>query len=445
MKEKPTQAFAVLTSIFLAAILGLYLLFPGFHGYATIAEEKYKLFLITCYGYIIVIFLFHAELAVVEGKKLANPMAAVRTLNLQQKALLVYWLLSVASTVFSVAPRTAFLGGTRSEGLVTITAYCFCALFVSLYHKLESWLVWLIGAVFTIESIFVIAQLLGYNPLGLYPQGMTYYDGNVLYAGQFAGTIGNIDILSAVLSMAIPALCVALVCLPDKRRFLLLAPLALCVGVLLKLSVAGGILGVIGSMALSLPLLVKKARRKKVAALVIALAIATVGGLYFFGARTTGSLREGYEILHGNIDDNFGSGRIYIWRNILPLVKERPLFGGGPDTLSMRTDAAFRRVDNEHGMVIIGAIDSAHNDYLGVLVNQGAFALLSYLTLLITTLIKCAKCMPENTASIICFAAILGYCIQGFFGVSSPLSTIFLFIILAIIIKEPSKSKGGRK
>ena len=106
-------------------------------------------------------------------------------------------------------------------------------------------------------------------------------------------------------------------------------------------------------------------------------------GIYFFGGRLGGFLYEASQVLHGNLDDSFGSGRIYIWRNVLELVPERLLFGGGPETLALRMEAAFERYDPELGILIHSAIDVAHNEYLNVLVNQGLLALAAELIALV--------------------------------------------------------------
>ena len=126
--------------------------------------------------------------------------------------------------------------------------------------------------------------------------------------------------------------------------------------------------------------------------------------------------------------DAFGSGRLYIWRSVWPLFSERPLLGGGPDTLGLRTDAAFTRWDPELGQTIRAAVDSAHNEYLGVLINQGAPALGCYLV----------REAPANRTAALCGGAALAYCIQAFFGVSSPISTPYLWLALGLL-----NSSGG--
>jgi O-antigen ligase len=136
-------------------------------------------------------------------------------------------------------------------------------------------------------------------------------------------------------------------------------------------------------------------------------------------------LWEAHQILRGSISDSYGTSRIYIWRNVLALVPERPFFGGGPDTLVHYMAAVFTR-ETETG-VISKSIDAAHNEYLNILVNQGLFALLFYLAALVTSLVKWLK--NKEAAAAVCGAAMLCYCIQAFFGISQSITAIYFWVL----------------
>ena len=53
-------------------------------------------------------------------------------------------------------------------------------------------------------DIISLLQAAGMNPFGLYPDGLSWADRNVKYSGEFIGTIGNADLVSAFLCVAIP-------------------------------------------------------------------------------------------------------------------------------------------------------------------------------------------------------------------------------------------------
>ena len=158
-----------------------------------------------------------------------------------------------------------------------------------------------------------------------------------------------------------------------------------------------------------------------------------------------GLLYEAHELMHGRWNDTYGSGRLYIWRNVIKLVPEHPLFGGGPDTLGLRMTAVFERYDETLGITILSAIDTAHNEYLNILVNQGVFALLLYLLALLFSVMRWMRNSQRNTTEAICGCAVLGYCIQAFFGISSPISVPYYWAALAYLnrLDDAPAGKGS--
>lgn len=163
--------------------------------------------------------------------------------------------------------------------------------------------------------------------------------------------------------------------------------------------------------------------------------------LYLYDRFPYGFLRQAHEILRGNLDDNFGSGRIYIWRQVWELVKEAPLLGGGPDTLGLRGLIPFSRFNEELEIEIVGTIDAAHNEYLNILVNQGLLSLLPYLAALILTFIKWWK-DAENIAVAICGCAMFFYSIQAFFGISMCIIAPYLWVAIAIVNINCTTERG---
>lgn len=443
--QRKTSLFESLTTVYAACMLSVFLLFPGLGGYTAITAEKWQAFLLFSGGYVALTVLLRLELTLTGGGGPLSPAAVWRSMGISQKLIAVFGALSAVSTALSVNKSVSFWGGPRYEGLLTITLYCAACLLVSRYGRPKKWLLWLFGASMSLNCLLAFLQFAGYNPLGLYPQGMNYYDANILYAGEFLGTIGNVDVFSAVLCAAIPAFWIAAVKLPGKSRFFLLIPLVLCTAVLWKTFVAGGIVGVIGSTLLTMPVLLKGRRGRAAGfAAVLCACILGVAGIYAFGGQLGGFLYEASELLHGRWNDSFGSGRLYIWRNVAKLIPERLLFGGGPDTLGLRTDAAFERYDEALGILIHSSVDAAHNEYLNILVNQGLLAFLTYMAALLTAAARWVRTAAGDPASAICGGAVLGYCVQAFFGISSPISAPYLWLALGFLINSVSHiSKEG--
>ena len=438
--ERAQRILSHLSNAYIAVLLTVFLLYPG-SGYQTITLQKWRLYLWLTGAYIVAILLLRLELTIVGETPAPKPCRVWRALPLSHKLLLGYLLTTVLSAILSKYRTTAIWGSGRCEGLVAIALYVLSFMLVSVYAEPKRWMLWLFAASVSVNCVICLIQFAGYNPFHLYPEGMNYYDANKQYAGEFLGTIGNVDILSAVLSLSIPAFWSAFLRLTgDRRRLLLLIPLVLCLVVLLKAFVSGGILGVGGALVLSLPVMLDgKAARKQAAVGVVCGAALLAAVVYLFGGRMGGFLYEASELMHGRWNDDFGSGRLYIWRNILELVPEHPLIGGGPDTLGLRTDAAFERYDETLGILIHSSIDAAHNEYLNILVNQGAIALLLYLVALAVSAVKWVRYSTKDPVVAICGSAILGYCIQAFFGISSPISTPYFWMALAFLNRMQDK------
>lgn len=149
---------------------------------------------------------------------------------------------------------------------------------------------------------------------------------------------------------------------------------------------------------------------------------------------------QAHEILHGNVSDDFGSGRIFIWKQVWELILKKPLFGGGPDTLSYRGLTGFSRYSTELNMQIIGDIDAAHNEYLNIWVNQGVFALCSYLTAIAVTVIRWWK-REKDEPTALCGAAVVFYVIQAFFGISMYITAPYLWMAMGAANKTRERKQ----
>lgn len=177
-----------------------------------------------------------------------------------------------------------------------------------------------------------------------------------------------------------------------------------------------------------------KAMRLFFAALCLLAVIIGLLFVYFF-APAEGTLYELSQLLHGKIDDSFGSSRIKIWRGCLELFKEHPLLGSGPDTLALRIDIHFSRFVPETGKLLQTSVDNAHNEYLGHLINSGIFGLAAYLFILILAFIAFLKgCSKPHICAL--GLSFICYCIQSFFALGLPLIVPLFWIIMALIFSK---------
>ena len=79
-------------------------------------------------------------------------------------------------------------------------------------------------------------------------------------------------------------------------------------------------------LVLPLPLALGE-KKRRAAAITIGCGLATAFFAILLLPGLPGMLGEAHEILQGRAEDEFGSGRVFIWKNVWQAVKERPLFG----------------------------------------------------------------------------------------------------------------------
>lgn len=415
---------ALLSNGFLAAMLAVHLFIFGPAGYRNITIVKYVSFLSLCGLYGLGMLWLAAGWLRREGfvalKKLRPDAVEV--------LVLLYLLLTLLSALCSEYFPMTLLGERRHEGLLTIWLYGLSFLLLARYARPGRWLLWLFAGVMTAFSLVCLLQLAEINVFRLFPEGYTYYDGNEKYTGVFLGTTGNAGLTAAVLTIAIPLFVVAVLRLEGWRRFLLLISMAMCLYVLLYTGVLAGIVGVAGGLFAALPFVLPMERRTRLRLLItqglILLAVLAVLWCVDIGS---GFLHELHAILNGEAEDSFGTGRIFIWRNTLPLVKEAPLLGGGPDTLVMRIGVQFERV-TEDGTLKTASINAAHNEYLHILVCQGIPALMAYLGALLCSFVRFVRLGGRSAAASMLGAAVLSYGVQAFFGISMCISAPYFWL-----------------
>lgn len=396
-------------------------------GYRNIAETKTAVFYALTGLYLAAVISFRLR----SGKRLLpGGFDAGRLL------IAAYWLWSLISALCSPWKAAAFLGGGRCDGMVTITLYCavFCALGASAGAKRLR--LWILAAAAGVYCLIAVLQFMDLNPLRLYPEGMLWSGRETAYNGAFLSFTGNADLSASVLCLLFAVFwsCAAL---PNRRLYLL--PAAVCLGVLAASGIRGGLVGALGGLILCLPAALPLRRRRRAAiyallailfaALLLAVYLVPVGG-------TAGELRA---LLRGQAEDSFGSGRVYIWKNVWRLVRERPLLGGGADTLGFR-GIAFEKTLAD-GSVLRRPVDCAHCEYLNILVNQGAPALLLLLAAAVRTLVRAFR--SETAAAGVLRAAFVSCLITAAFGISMPANSAYFWIVWGLLEAELHASDGG--
>lgn len=446
-KKKHIDLFVRITTVYICLMLTVFLFFCGSSGYQEITAAKFRIVCILCGGYAAVMALAAVESLIVGTVKLRSPVVMWKAANWGQRLVVAYVALTWVSALLSDYFPDTLIGVSRYEGALTITLYGVCFLLVSVFGRTGKWQLWLLGVVTTLFSVLCLVQMAGFNPFGLYPDGLGYGDAYIKYAGAYLGTIGNVDLVAALLCLVIPVIWVALLRLKGKMRFLLFVPLLLSLVVLLKMNVQAGLVGVIAGGIVMLPVVAPvSAKCKKILwGIIAALIVAGVAVLFAFDMGS-GFWHELHELLHGRVSDSFGSGRIRIWKQVLQVIPEHLWFGTGPDTMLYAGLEAFSRYDASIGATIVAEIDIAHNEYLNVLFHQGVFAFLAYVGTLVVLAKKWLTESANDPVTAILGGAVWCYCVQAFFGFSMCITAPLFWLALGLLAGRKTVSMtGGRK
>lgn len=134
----------------------------------------------------------------------------------------------------------------------------------------------------------------------------------------------------------------------------------------------------------------------------------------------------------GEVEENYGTGRIYIWKNTIPKIVEHWLTGVGPDNFLHAFKPPLIDPISKY------RVDKAHNEYLQMMLCEGLLAGLTYIGLLSYIWFGCAK-MKMNSVTFALFFAFTGYIIQAFFSISMTRVAPFYWVIFGMLIQERAK------
>ena len=139
-------------------------------------------------------------------------------------------------------------------------------------------------------------------------------------------------------------------------------------------------------------------------------------------------LTEIHEILHGNLKDEYGTFRVFLWKRTLSIIPEYPILGSGPDSFAIRFMSKFSEDVASIGEFSIN--DTAANVYLTMAVNIGLVGLASCLTFLYTQIKRGIK--YKNKESVVLLLTIICYLIQDFFNLWVVIITPIFWLLMAI-------------
>ncbi|MCL1819069.1 MAG: O-antigen ligase family protein [Oscillospiraceae bacterium] len=521
MRTKLRSYWAELCVINILAVFPLFLA----DKYILLTGHKAKYLWITTFVLLAILVL--AELMFMGTIKSKGKKGGLKTITVPDIAVTAYWLFVVLSAVFSDLGFTEefsfFMQGypERNDGILSITVYVILYFIASRMFRAKErdWSIFGVSA--CIVSILGILQFVGWDVFKLYPYGLEssttpvagIYPYNYLEA-VFRTTLGNVDIISAYVAIAVCFFAVLFIREEKKIRWLYAATTVLSIGLMLTAGADGGKVGVLAGITLIIVLnltdrkalsrlflvmspgfllgvlepLVYAARdhyretgiekvlywgagwyrsmyflgaiacliiglglhfipvwfnvkRKGILALIAVAVIIVVAfaGIEFMGRLDThltpddpayfsNIVWQAREILHGNFEDMFGSGRAVLWKASVQELFYSPWLGHGPD--------AFEWALTEHQKhlyeVTNTTFDKAHNDYLQIAICNGFLGLAAFLLFIGALAVKVFPKVWDNPVLMAAAAAIGAYCVQAFFGISTPMVTPLFFVMMGI-------------
>jgi len=399
-----------------------------------------------------------------------------------------------------------WMGAVRYEGMAAKLCYVLLMFCLSLYP--QRWRATL-GAAALALGIFcgvVALQYLGRNPLGLFPAGRSIYTnyefqgtiGNIdmvsgyvslvmpmllagyvllpgrgwhLLAGAGLGMLLTLcmEVQSGLIVMGFALLWTVgyALCHGEKRRrcLLVLAVGVWCLGLRMLLRLpwldGGSIAGLRWSSAGAVLLLAgvllalaawrmgrptakapRSLRPRTVVLLAVLLGLAMLLALRVAKLpESMGGLYELSEILHGRVQDSFGSYRLGVWRNTLLMAREHLWTGTGPNTFVY---AMYQQLQQE-GLSYPETFDSAHNQYLTILAENGLPGLMFYVAFLVGALWLGMRRARQTPLLWLTTLPLACYALQDVFSFSICLVAPMFWAVAGMHLAALGKNEQGNR
>lgn len=134
--------------------------------------------------------------------------------------------------------------------------------------------------------------------------------------------------------------------------------------------------------------------------------------------------------LKDGLKEEYGTNRIYIWKNTLQKIPENILTGVGIDNFMYAFNPALETLDYH---LVVG---KAHNEYLQRLITEGIFSFLTYMFLLIYIFINGLKTIKKDNYYIPFMLVFIGYLSQAMFNISVIRIAPLFYICMGFLVKE---------
>jgi putative inorganic carbon (HCO3(-)) transporter len=334
------------------------------------------------------------------------------------------------SSLMGIDIHNSFIGNmTDREPFLLYLCYYINFLFISKKFKLSEGFLDFLFICVCIVSLYSLIQFFGVNPIRLDKVRSS------IMQFQAIGTLGYRNAVGAYISLFLP-IAISLFIYKSDKRYLIITSI-LFAALVSSLTRSSWIsLGVYITILLALS--IKNKKRLINCFFVLVVMISIFLGLNYLksGQLNTRliSISNDATSLQQSGNEMAGSGRVYIWKNGLDLLWDKPLLGYGVDNFG---SAFMSKYSNEAKFMVKnlgGVVSKAHNEYLEILINNGVLSLAIYLFILAAIVIKLlGKGMKEQNKYLIAIGlSIISYCVQAFFNISIICVSPVFWSILAV-------------
>ena len=321
--------------------------------------------------------------------------------------LLLIIIFAVISTIYAYKPSKALYGEwMRYEGLFTILYYITLA-FISSFIKKEDKkkIVYFIIAFGVIQTLYAICQR-----FYLFKIPTTIYKGERWAKGLTINPnfLGSLILMSLSYSIGL--------FIDSKQRIKQIIYLIISSLLFFGLLLTNALSSVVGLIIVMIILLIYSIKNRLIIKYII-LSIILIFILIITSSNNCTTIvddvlktkTEAGNIIKGDIDDDYGTGRIEVWRKTMDIVPNYLLHGVGIDNFAHVIDGKSIVRGVRHPI----RYDKAHNEYLQILVTMGIFSLISYLCLHFFVIKEGIK-----GKEIYLLLPVIGYLVQAQFNIS---------------------------
>lgn len=349
----------------------------------------------------------------------------------EDKLIYLYILLLITSTFFSYNRRFSLLGyPTRYEGLTTILIYIFMYLLASRNFEFKKKYLKIFILTSIILSLYGVFQYFGFDPV--YKKWI-----RIEFIARGHSTFGNPNFLGTYLTLVLP---IAVFSFVKSGKWLYLFAAGSIYLSLITSFTRSGWLGSFSGLAMLLIFFLKyKYNKKYLAIMIILFLVITVTMEIQTEGRVISRMLSipedaGNVLTQGVGYENAGANRIFIWKNVIPLIKESPFIGFGIETLGVVfSERHMDQIIAEYDRRII--FDKAHNEYLHIAYSTGIPSLLVYLLFVFSILRRAIRKAKDNHMIIPIISSIVGYLVQAFFNISVVSVAYIYWIFLGILLR----------